>query len=57
VQTGLARLVQGFLFEVRSHEPSVYAAALWALAATGLMAASLPALRAARDPVIALRSE
>lgn len=54
----LASLVEAFLFEVRPHDPVVYAAAAALLAACGVIAAFVPARRAARvDPVIALRVE
>jgi putative ABC transport system permease protein len=55
---GLAELLKGFLFQIQPHEATVYAGALAILAATGLMAAFLPARRAARvDPIVALRVE
>jgi len=54
----LASSVGGFLFEVRPHDPLVYAAAIVLLASCGIAAAFIPARRAARvDPVIALRME
>jgi predicted permease len=54
----LAGLVQGFLFEVRPHEPIVYLAAVLVLAATGMAAAFFPARRAAAvDPFVALRMD
>jgi putative ABC transport system permease protein len=54
----LASLVEAFLFEVRPHDPMVYGAAAALLAASGIIAAYVPARRAARvDPVIALRVE
>jgi putative ABC transport system permease protein len=55
---GLAELLKGFLFQIQPHEATVYAGVLAILAATGLMAAFLPARRAARvDPIVALRVE
>jgi putative ABC transport system permease protein len=55
---GLAELVKGFLFQIRPHEPAVYAAVLATLATTGLIAAFVPARRAASvDPLVALRME
>jgi predicted permease len=54
----LASLIEAFLFEVRPHDPVVYGAAAAVLAACGVIAAIVPARRAARvDPVIALRVE
>ncbi len=54
----LAGLVSGFLFRVEPHETWVYAAASTTLIASGLMAAFVPARRAARvDPLVALRIE
>jgi predicted permease len=54
----LASLIEAFLFEVRPHDPVVYGAAAALLAACGVIAAFIPARRAARvDPVIALRVE
>jgi ABC-type lipoprotein release transport system permease subunit len=48
--------VAGFLFEIRPHDPWVYAGVTATLAAMGLAAALLPARRAARvDPLVALR--
>lgn len=54
----LARFVEGFLFEVRPHDPLVYAAATALLAVCGVLAAFVPARRAAHvDPIVALRVE
>ena len=54
----LAGFVEGFLFEVQSSDPAVYAGVLIILALTGLAAAFLPAQRAARvDPLVALRMD
>lgn len=54
----LAASLERFLFEVRPHDPLVYATAAALLAACGVAAAFVPARRAARvDPVIALRAE
>jgi predicted permease len=55
VAWALGTFVSGFLFEVRPRDPWIYAAVIVTLAATGLLAALLPARRAARvDPLIAL---
>jgi putative ABC transport system permease protein len=55
---GLAGLVSSFLFDTRPHDPWVYAGVAAMLVATGVMAALLPARRAARiDPLAALRGE
>jgi predicted permease len=54
----LAELVEGFLFEVRPHDPAILAGVVSILAVTGLAAAFLPARRAAGlDPLVALRTE
>ena len=54
----LASLVEPFLFQVRAHDPVVYAAAVALLAVSSVAAAFVPARRAARvNPVIALRVE
>ena len=54
----LGAFVSSFLFEVEPHDPWIYAVVIGTLAATGLLAALLPARRAARvDPLIALRLE
>jgi putative ABC transport system permease protein len=54
----LASLVEAHLFDVRPHDPVVYGAAAMLLAACGVLAALVPARRAARvDPVAALRAE
>ncbi len=53
----LSRFVQGFLFRVDARDPRVYAAAAAVLLAAGIVAALVPARRAARvDPLVALRS-
>ncbi|HQX81478.1 MAG TPA: ABC transporter permease [Vicinamibacterales bacterium] len=53
-----AGLVQSFLFGVTPHDPVVFAAAGGLLVFTGLLAALVPALRAARvDPIVALRHD
>jgi putative ABC transport system permease protein len=55
---GLAGLVEGFLFEIQPHDPTVYVGVFAVLTVTGLAAAFLPARRAARvDPLVALRME
>jgi hypothetical protein len=55
---GLARLVQSFLFQVPPHDAIVNASVAAQLAAAGLLAAFIPALRASRvDPIIALRTD
>jgi putative ABC transport system permease protein len=55
---GVARLLQGLLFEVRAFDPLVFAAATAVLAAAALLATYLPAKRASRtDPLAALRHE
>ncbi len=54
----LSALVEGFLFDIRPHDPSVYAGVLAVLLLTGAAAAFVPALRAARiDPLLAIRAE
>jgi predicted permease len=54
----LATAIDGFLFEVQPHDPVVYAGVSAVLALAGLVAAALPARRAARvDPLVALRME
>jgi predicted permease len=54
----LSRLVESFLFQVAPHDPAVYAATAALLLGIGLIAALVPARRAARvDPLVALRAE
>jgi FtsX-like permease family/MacB-like periplasmic core domain len=62
VGTGLAwtsaRLVRGFLYGVKAHDGETLLGASMLLLISGLVAAYLPARRAARvDPLIALRTE
>jgi putative ABC transport system permease protein len=54
----LERTVRGFLFNAQPHDPLTYALVALILLTAGLVAAALPARRAARvDPLIALRVE
>ena len=54
----LAGLVGAFLFQVPVHDAAVYVGVCATLIATGLVAAFVPARRAARvDPLVALRME
>jgi ABC-type antimicrobial peptide transport system permease subunit len=59
IGTGIAsQLVEGFLFQVDTRDPSVFGGVCVVLAVSGLLAAIVPARRAARvDPVIAMRAE
>jgi ABC-type antimicrobial peptide transport system permease subunit len=54
----VSRTLEAYLYDIRPHDPPVYAAVLSALVATALCAAYLPARRAAHiDPMEALRPE
>lgn len=54
----LTRQLEGLLYEIKPNDPATLAAAILVLLTVGLIAAYLPARRAARvDPVVALRSE
>ena len=54
----LTRLVANLLFHVQAHDWATYATAVAMLAAAGVAAAMIPALRGARvDPTVALRYE
>jgi predicted permease len=54
----LGRFISGLLYEVPAHDPATYAAVALLLAAVAMLAAWLPARRAARvDPLGALRAE
>jgi predicted permease len=54
----LAGSVRAFLFGVEPHDPVVYVAVAVLLAVSGLVAAAVPARRAARvDPMVALRTD
>jgi ABC-type antimicrobial peptide transport system permease subunit len=51
------RLIRGFLYGVAPHDPATLGAVAVVMAAVGMLASSIPALRAARiDPGAALRS-
>jgi macrolide transport system ATP-binding/permease protein len=55
---GASKLVQSFLFEMKANDPRALAAAVGTLLAAAMVAAYLPARRAARvDPMVALRNE
>jgi putative ABC transport system permease protein len=55
---GVARLMETLLFRTRAYDPIVFGGVVFVLAAIGLLAALLPALRATKaDPVAALRAE
>jgi putative ABC transport system permease protein len=55
---GVARLMETLLFRTRAYDPLVFGGVVFVLAAIGLLAALLPALRATKaDPVAALRAE
>jgi putative ABC transport system permease protein len=55
---GAGRLLQSQLFEVRPADPATYVAVAGMLLATGLLACTVPAVRAMRvDPLVALRNE
>jgi ABC-type antimicrobial peptide transport system permease subunit len=52
----VAGSIRAFLFDVRPHEPAVFLGVGIVIAATGLVAAWMPARWAARvDPIIAIR--
>src|SRR5687768_3418559 len=54
----LSRLAQSLLFGVQPRDPFVFGAAILTIAAVGLLAAVIPARRAARvEPMVALRQE
>ncbi|HXB69661.1 MAG TPA: ABC transporter permease [Candidatus Acidoferrales bacterium] len=55
---GAGRLLQSQLFEVQPADPTTYVAVAFVLLATGLLACTVPAVRAMRvDPMVALRNE
>jgi predicted permease len=55
---GVSRLMATLLFRTTAYDPLVYGGVVFILAAIGLLAALLPALRATKaDPVTALRAE
>ena len=55
---GLGRLLSLLLFEVGAADPTVFVTIVVVLAATGMLASLLPALRATRgDPTVAIRAE
>jgi putative ABC transport system permease protein len=56
--TGVARLMQTLLFRTTAYDPIVFGVVIFVLALIALLAALVPALRAAKaDPVAALRTE
>jgi ABC-type antimicrobial peptide transport system permease subunit len=53
----LSRLIQGLLFGIEPHDPVTLAGVAFIMAAVGILACWIPALKAARiDPGIALRA-
>lgn len=55
---GATRLIEGFLFGVKSSDPFTYAATCGVFIAIAILASYLPARRAMRmDPIVALREE
>ncbi len=55
---GAARLLAGFLYGVPAIDPISFGAAMLVLAASGLLAAYVPARRASRiDPMAAMRTD
>jgi len=54
---GAAGVIRGLLFGVAPHDPATFAGVAVTMAAIGMVACWVPALRAARiDPAIAMRS-
>jgi ABC-type antimicrobial peptide transport system permease subunit len=52
-----ARVIRGLLFGVAPHDPTTFTAVTLMMAAIGLVACWIPALRAARiDPAISMRA-
>jgi predicted permease len=52
-----SRLIQGLLFGIEPHDPATLAGVAFVMAAVGILACWIPALRAARiDPGVALRA-
>ena len=58
LSAGVAKLLESFLFEVDSWDPTVFGASVVLLALVAMVACLLPARRASRlDPLVALRAE
>ncbi len=58
IALALTRLIANLLFDVSPHDPATYLTVVAVLAGTALVAAGIPALRAARiDPAVALRDQ
>jgi predicted permease len=58
IALALTRLITNLLFDVSPHDPTTYVTVVAVLAGTALVAAGIPALRAARiDPAVALREQ
>jgi predicted permease len=54
----LSKVATGFLFQIQPHDPLVYVLVALLLGTVGLIAAFIPARRAAKvDPLVALRTE
>jgi ABC-type antimicrobial peptide transport system permease subunit len=54
----VSRLIQGLLFGVAPGDPATFLAVSLLMAAAGLGACTVPAIRAARlDPLVAMRAE